>query len=989
MASVGNADRVTTPQDLDDRFRETLGALPEPERRRDPGRPVRPGAALTGHQLLALFDAQVTSRQLDLAARWLRSFDEGFYTIGSAGHEANAAVAAALRPTDPALLHYRSGAFYCLRAAQAADAFPGGDAGEGGDLAAVTGHPDPDGDDHPPAGGPYGASPPDDAPDDGHPALDDAPLPVGAHHTGPPAAGPDAGAPDAAGPSDAVTAPPGSPGTGGPPTEVPDAPAAPPGTSAAADLSPGAPDATGLPDGTVQAGPPAGPVAYRVGSDGTAEPVPRYQPCAPGTVSGRAVTSADSAVDGEPGPAGDPADAGTVVSTAPRPEPTVADPAGGPDPDPDGWQQAYAEAARDVLRGMVASTLDPIAGGRHKVFGRADLAVVPTTSTIASHLPRAVGLGLAVERLRRMDTAGRRDDPDGPARSPWPRDAIVVCSFGDASVNHASATAAFNTAGWYDHTGLRIPVLFVCEDNGLGISVRSPEGWVERTLRARPGVRYFTADGTDPVAVHAVTAEAAGWVRRHRRPAVLHLRTVRLLGHAGADAEQAYRSTAEIAADEARDPVLATARLLVEAGVATGEELLARYDERGWQVRRTAEEVLDEPKLSAVAEVVAPLSPRRPSRVAAAVARAAQRAAGPDAAGRAEAFGGKPPELAGPLTLAQSINAALADGMLSHPQLAVFGEDVAAKGGVYGVTKGLRDRFGAARVFDTLLDETSVLGLGLGAGLAGMLPVPEIQYLAYLHNAEDQLRGEAATLQFFSQGAFRNPMVVRVPGLAYQEGFGGHFHNDNSVAVLRDVPGLVVAVPARPDDAGPLLRTCLAAAVVDGTVSVFLEPIALYHTRDLYEPGDGEWLGAYAEPSAWAAGHAPIGRARVYGVGSAEDVTIVTFGNGVRMSLRAASTLADEGIGCRVVDLRWLAPLPVADLIREASATGRVLVVDETRRSGGVGEGILAALVDAGYVGAARRVAAVDSFVPLGPAARQVLVSEDAITQGARTLLAR
>ncbi|MCG5434905.1 alpha-ketoacid dehydrogenase subunit beta, partial [Micromonospora foliorum] len=372
-----------------------------------------------------------------------------------------------------------------------------------------------------------------------------------------------------------------------------------------------------------------------------------------------------------------------------------------------------------------------------------------------------------------------------------------------------------------------------------------------------------------------------------------------------------------------------------------------------------------------------------------AVADAAARASGPGAGAREEAFGGKPPELAGPMTLAQSINAALADGMLDHPQMAVFGEDVAAKGGVYGVTKGLRDRFGAARVFDTLLDETSVLGLGLGAGLAGMLPVPEIQYLAYLHNAEDQLRGEAATMRFFSQGAFRNPMVVRVAGLAYQEGFGGHFHNDNSVAVLRDVPGLVVAVPARPDDAAPMLRTCLASAAVDGSVCVFLEPIALYHTRDLYADGDGEWLAGYPEPGGWVAGHVPIGRARVYRVGSADDLTIITFGNGVRMSLRAAAVLAEEGVGTRVVDLRWLAPLPVADIIRESSATGRVLVVDETRRSGGVGEGVIAALVDAGYVGAARRVAGVDSFVPLGPAARHVLVSAEAITDGARTLLAR
>ncbi|MEH0938705.1 thiamine pyrophosphate-dependent enzyme [Micromonospora psammae] len=958
---------MTTPQDLDDRFRETLGALPTPERRRDPAEPVRPDGPLTGRQLLALFDAQATSRQLDLAGRWLRSFDEGYYTIGSAGHEGNAAVAAALRPTDPALLHYRSGAFYCVRAAQAAGEFPA--------APAVEGTPDddpPPADDGPdgtptaadgPDGTPTAADGPDGAPGPGDATSVDVPLDA-------PATGDDPAVTDAvADPHAATDEPPAPPGAasahpaGSAPPEAGLHPAH--DVSAAVGASPtvGVSPAVSVdPAGAGFGGVAERAAAYRVGSDGTAEPVPPPAVAPPTSPGGPSAAGGAATADG---PARGPGAIGPV---------TV---------------DAYAEAARDVLRGMVASAREPLAGGRHKVFGRADLAVVPTTSTIASHLPRAVGLGLALERLRRLDTAGRRGTAEQAPCSPWPRDAIVVCSFGDASVNHASATAALNTAGWYDHTGLRIPVLFVCEDNGLGISVRSPEGWVERTLRARPGVRYFAADGADPVAAHATAAQAAAWVRRYRRPAVLHLRTVRLLGHAGADAETAYRSTADIAADEARDPVLATARLLVESGVATGEELLARYDERGWQVRRIAEESLDEPKLGSAVDVVAPLAPRRPSRVATAVAEAAARAAGPGAGARAEAFGGKPPELAGPLTLAQSINAALADGILDHPGMAVFGEDVAAKGGVYGVTKGLRERFGPARVFDTLLDETSVLGLALGAGLAGLLPVPEIQYLAYLHNAEDQLRGEAATMQFFSRGAFRNPMVVRVPGLAYQEGFGGHFHNDNSVAVLRDVPGLVIAVPARPDDAAPLLRTCLASAAVDGTVAVFLEPIALYHTRDLYEPGDGEWAGEYAEPAAWAARHVPVGRARVYGVGSAEDVTILTFGNGVRMSLRAAATLADEGIGSRVVDLRWLAPLPVADLIREASATGRVLVVDETRRSGGVGEGIIAALVDAGYVGVARRVAAVDSFVPLGPAARQVLVSEEAITQGARTLLAR
>ncbi|MEU5564755.1 thiamine pyrophosphate-dependent enzyme [Micromonospora musae] len=863
---------VTTPQDLDDRFRETLAALGPTARRRDPAEPVTDGATLTGAQALDIFDAQVTSRQLDLAGRWLRSFGEGFYTIGSAGHEANALVAAVLQPTDPALLHYRSGAFYCVRAAQAA----AGPAAEPAEAAAA--HPAA----HPSE---LGREPAADASDVGVGLFDAADESFDEQH--------DAGA-----------------------------------------------------------------------AESTREDSARAAHAEDETPSG-----ADGGREAAEGPQ-------DAVGGAARPERP--------------W--AYAEAAGDVLRGVVASAREPIAGGRHKVFGHPDLAVVPTTSTIASHLPRAVGMGLAVERLRRRETrrAGGVDAGDEASESAtWPSDSIVVCSFGDASINHASATAAFNTAGWYDHTGLRIPVLFVCEDNGLGISVRTPQGWVEAALRSKPGVRYFAADGSDPVRAYAAAEEAAAWVRRHRRPAVLHLRTVRLMGHAGADAETAYRSPAELAGDLDRDPVAATARLLVEAGVAGGEELLARYDEIGWLVRRVAEEVIGEPKLTGAADVVAPLAPRRPARLARAVAEAAARAAGPGAAARDAAFGGRLPELAGPLTLAQSINAALSDGMLDHEEMAVFGEDVAAKGGVYGVTKGLRDRFGPARVFDTLLDETSVLGLGLGAGLAGMLPVPEIQYLAYLHNAEDQLRGEAATMQFFSQGAYRNPMVVRVAGLAYQEGFGGHFHNDNSVAVLRDVPGLVIAVPARPDDAAPMLRTCLASAAVDGSVCVFLEPIALYHTRDLYAEGDGEWLAGYAEPGAWASGHVPIGRARVYGVGSAEDLTIITFGNGVRLSLRAAAALADEGVGTRVVDLRWLAPLPVADIMREASATGRVLVVDETRRSGGVGEGVLAALVDAGYVGAARRVAGVDSFVPLGPAARQVLVSEEAITQGARTLLAR
>ena len=688
-----------------------------------------PGTNRAAPQAQALWRAQVDSRLCDHAARWLQAQQLGYYTIGSAGHESNAAVALALRPTDPALLHYRSGGFYLARSGQV---------------------------DH---------------------------------------------------------------------------------------------------DGVV-----------------------------------------------------------------------------------------------DILLGMAAAAEEPIAGGRHKVFGHADLAVIPQTSTIASHLPRAVGVAFAIDRAAKLGI-----------ESCWPYDAVTVCSFGDASLNHAVAQAALNTAAHCAHQRLPLAALFVCEDNGLGISVPSPVGWVETALRARPQLRVERVEGDDPQAVLAVTGELAGWVREERRPAILHLRTVRYLSHAGADVETAYRTPQAIRADYDRDPILATARWLVAEGAATGEALATEYLESRQRIRELALAATQRPRLETADDVMRPLAPRAPVVVASRV--------GSSAATSDE-----------PLTLAQAINQGLADVLEEHPETLLFGEDVAVKGGVYGVTRGLHARFGAARVFDTLLDETSILGLALGAAVTGFVPLPEIQYLAYLHNAEDQLRGEAATLQFFSQGRYRNGMVVRVAGYGYQRGFGGHFHNDDSVGVLRDIPGLVVASPSRPDDVGPMLRTCVAAAKVDGSVCVFLEPIALYHARDLHEEGDGEWL---APPGV---SHVPVGLARTHRAG--RDLTIVTWANGLRLSLRVANRLADQGIFVRILDLRWLAPLPVEDILREAAATGRVLVADETRQSGGVSEGIVAALVDAGFEGQIARVTSKDSFVPLGAAANLVLLSEDEIEAAALRLLA-
>lgn len=696
----------------------------------------------------ALLDAQMESRALDHAARWLRGQGLGYYSIGSAGHESNAAVAAALRSTDPALLHYRSGGFYAMRARQ-----------------------------------------------------------VGDH---------------------------------------------------------------------------------------------------------------------------DPID--------------------------------------DVLGGVLALAEEPMAGGRHKVFGHGDLAVIPQTSTIASHLPRAVGVGVAIGRARRLGLA-----------TTWPPDAIAVCSFGDASANHSTAQGAINTACYTAHAQIDVPVLFVCEDNGWGISVPTPPDWIEATFAHRPGLSYARCDGTDPVGVFETARTLAAQVRETARPALLHLRTVRYLGHAGTDVESGYRSAASVRADRELDPILATGQLAVDLGLASPAELADRYLAVVAQVRRRALELAERPTLATVEEVIEPLSPRRPHAVARRAALAA-----PDSIRDRLVTGDHPDGAERSLTLAETINRTLADVLAATANAMVFGEDVGAKGGVYGVTRGLQKRFGAARVFDTLLDEQSILGLALGAGVSGLLPIPEIQYLAYLHNAEDQLRGEAASLSFFSRGRYRNPMVVRIAGYAYQRGFGGHFHNDNAVAVLRDVPGLVIASPSHPSDAAPMLRTCVAAAIEDGTVSAFLEPIALYHERDLFEAGDGVWTAPYAPPSHWADQHAGIGEGRL--VRDGDDVLLVSWANGLRLALRAAHRLAADGVSCRVFDLRWLSPMPIGAMVEHALDVGRVVVVDETRRSGGVGEAIVSGLSEAGFRGPIARVAATDSYVPLGRAADLVLVGEQDVVDAVRSL---
>lgn len=716
---------------------------------REPSGSSRPGSP-DPVQVIDLFKCQLISRHLDRLARELRAAGEGFYTIGSSGHEGMAAVAAALRPTDPAFLHYRDAAFQVARAGQAIE--PGQD---------------------------------------------------------------------------------------------------------------------------------------------------------PSSVERRTV--------------------------------------------------------RDLVLSFLASSDDPISGGRHKVLGSQPLAIPPQTSTIASHLPKAVGAAYSIGLAAEVPPEHQRFDDDG----------LVVASFGDASVNHASAQAAFNTAGWTSYQGVALPLLLVCEDNGIGISAPTPKGWVAASMANRPGLTYRSCDGLDLIDTLTVARECAEEIRRTRRPVFLHLSCVRLYGHAGADLETVYRTPAEIGEDEANDPLLHSARVVRDVAGLDPDEIVDLYHEVDELVRKEAVESAGTPRLTSRREVMAAIVPP---------ARGCAPAVPPTPRVREHLFGPADWQAkARPQTMAKLINWTLSDLMATHPEVVLAGEDVGRKGGVYGVTKRLQTRFGRRRVIDTLLDEQSILGLAIGLAHNGFIPIPEIQFLAYYHNAQDQIRGEAATLPFFSNGQFTNPLVLRIAALGYQRGFGGHFHNDNSIAVLRDVPGLIIACPSNGRDASLMLREAVRLARSEQRVVAFLEPIALYATSDLHDPGDGGWAEIYPEPASEGIELGEVGV-----LGSGDDIAIVTYGNGTFLAAQAQKILADQHqVGARVIDIRWLAPLPVDAIAEACGPYSQILIVDECRQTGSLSEQLVTELAERGVE--TTRLCAADSFIATGPASAATLPSRDDIVEAALT----
>jgi 2-oxoisovalerate dehydrogenase E1 component len=490
-----------------------------------------------------------------------------------------------------------------------------------------------------------------------------------------------------------------------------------------------------------------------------------------------------------------------------------------------------------------------------------------------------------------------------------------------------------------------------------------------------PGLTIFRCDGTVFRESYDTFAHAVAHARSGRGPAIVHSRVVRLMSHSSTDDQRKYRTKADVEWEFERDPIPRLARELIAYEIATPQELLAIHDEVEREIAAAVEQVLREPKTDTAILVSGSYAPPG----------TADREYGARFRGRRSAHAGQR------LVLAEAINRCLDELMECDDRIVMWGEDIAdfsrgnfryrdrldGKGGVFGVTKGLQRKYGPDRVFNAPIAEATIVGKATGYALAGFLPIVEIQFRDYLNPAWQQLVDFAATLRFRSGGAFACPMVVRMSYGSYLGGAGALWHSESAVGPLLNYPGLRVCVASNPRDAVGLLRE----AAYCGDPVVYCEPKALYRRKD----------GFMDQPYPDIDYRVPLGRARVYGEG--RDLCIVTYGTTAPVCWNVKAALEAEGVGVRMLDLLWLAPMDEEAIRTHAAETGRVLIVEEDRRAGGAGATIADAILKDRALRRRvdiERVAAKDCRVSYGPVGeRAVVPQEEDILAAARAVLGR
>ena len=615
---------------------------------------------------------------------------------------------------------------------------------------------------------------------------------------------------------------------------------------------------------------------------------------------------------------------------------------------------AFGVTPREILLQAVGSGEDPASGGRQMPshWGFADKHVFTQSSPTGSQCLPAVGCAEAGRYI-----AGR-----GPLLGCSARDdELTYVSLGEGSTSEGEFWESLNAACM-----LRLPILYVVEDNGYAISVpvaeQSPAP-ISDLVASFPSLAVYRVDGCDYFASRAVANRAVDGVRSGLGPALIHATVTRPFSHSAADTQSRYRPAAELEEEAERDPISRLERELVEAGVLG-------FDEMG-SIRADAHRAASEAAKAALsADRPDPL--RVTDHVYALPNLAIPAEPRPDSAAEQVSFG-------------EAIRRTLHELMAGDERIRVFGEDVAdapqalleavdGKGGVFGTTRGLQRAFGGDRSYNTPLAEASIVGRGVGQALRNLRPAPEIQFVDYIWPAMQQVKCEAATIRWRSNGAFTCPLVIRAPVGGYLSG-GAIWHSQCGESIFAHIPGLLIAFPSRARDAAGLLR---ASFLAEDPV-LFLEHKHLLrqaYARDPFPPAD--WI-------------LPFGRAACVRPGS--DLTIVTYGATVAKSCQAASLLEEQGAGSvEVVDLRTIVPWDKEKVAESVRRTGKVLIVHEDVITCGFGAEVAAWVADdlfADLDAPVRRVAAKDTHVAYEPTLEAATLPqvEDIVT-AARDLLA-
>jgi 2-oxoisovalerate dehydrogenase E1 component len=551
-------------------------------------------------------------------------------------------------------------------------------------------------------------------------------------------------------------------------------------------------------------------------------------------------------------------------------------------------------------------------------------------SIVGAGVPVAAGVGLAAQ----AQDSGR----------------VVVVSIGDGAMNQGSVHEGILFAA-----ARNLPLVIVCENNGWSEMTPASaflrgENLIDRVTGYH--VAGEVVDGCDADEVLDAAQWAVAEARGGRGPVFLECKTVRLSGHYNNDIEH-YRPGDDSEDAKRREPLARLRQRIVADGLASGADLDAIEAAITAELDAVTAEVLamPEPPASSAAEhVLAPELTGTP--VPAPIPAPASATAAPEI-----------------LTYQRAVNRALRAELAGRPEVLVYGEDVGAAGGIFGVTRGLQKEFGAERVFDTPISESAIIGSAVGAAMEGMRPVIEVMWGDFLLVALDQLVNQAANVRFINRSALHAPMVLRfqqgvTPGACAQ-------HAQSLEALLAHIPGLKVGVPATPADAYAMTR----AAVADP------DPCVLAEARELYQVSGEVQLDAPVEA---------VRGARRHRSGSA--LAVITWGPMLTRVLAAADQLAERGQHLSVLDLRWLRPLDDAAIDEVVRACGgRVIVAHEANLTGGFGAEIAARINERHLrelAAPVRRVAAPDIRVPAAPALqRAVIPGVQAILDAAGALL--